>query len=226
MKRGCSSSSDTLTGGTGDVNPQILSFMDEHALANSAGSQSMVRTFPNPMWDLNRSISLQSCGAKAKAYVMEVLKVGLISDIPNLSSVTASAITVIVNSSLSYDNAPAPDLPTGSGYVQTYEWLLDLVRGVPQNNTNVIASGGSATFAATNPTGAPSSGAGLWEWTDLTDDAGHGVLIGAPVFNLRHFVRYSATPGYTGSTIAGVQIHYRVKAIAYDEWVRQFAFGI
>lgn len=226
MKRGCSSSSSDLTGGTGDVNPQILSIIDEVTIANQTGSQATVRTFPNPVWEMNRASSL-TCQTK-KAFVMEVLAVELYVDSPVLLAAAGGACVAENQISLSYDNAPAPALPAGSGGMQSMEWLLDSVRNVPQNNTNVIAAAASGAWSAATPTGSPTSDASFgWIYKSLDDGAGHGIIVGAPVFNLRQFTRYTVSaPGTALDLMLGARIYYRIKGIPYDEWVRQFTFGI
>jgi hypothetical protein len=226
MKRGCktSRSSDILTGGSGDVNPQILQIIQGQDFANALGSQGYVLTFPNPAWDLNRSIQL-GCD-KSKAFAMEVLGVWLMNDPPPLNSVTAAAITVSNVSTLSYDSAPAPAIPLGSGFVQSWEWVMDAVRGVPQNDTNIIAAVGDASSSATTPTGSPTAAGQVWDYTDLTDADGHGMLVGAAVFNIRTFIRFTVVPGFGGTFMTGCRIKYRIKAISYEDWVRQFTFGV
>lgn len=224
MKRGCTSSSSDLTGGTGDVNPQVLQFIDEAAYANATGSQASIRTFPNPVWEMNRASSL-TCQTK-KAFVMEVLRVALYVDTPTFSNVLGQIIAEN-HVALSYDNAPSAPLIAGAGNLQSFEWLLDSVRNVPQNNANVLAVSNSGAWTATNPTGSPNSMIDGWVERDLTDDAGHGIIVGAPVFNMRQYTRFvGLAPGATGDMLLGVRITYRIKGIAYDEWVRQFTFGI
>jgi len=226
MKRGCTSSSSDLTGGTGDVNPQILTFLDEATFANVTGSQATVRTFPNPVWEMNRASTL-TCKSQ-KAFVMEVLRVSLYVDIPTVFAAAGGSVVGENQVSLSYDNAPAPALPAGSGNLQSFEWLLDSTRNVPQNNANILATGAAGSWAGTTPTGSPNSDSSQgWIDRDLTDGAGHGVIVGAPVFNMRQYTRYvSNPPGATGEMLLGVRIMYRIKGIPYDEWVRQFTFGI
>ena len=65
MKRGCtSSSSDKLTGGSDDVNPQQLVMIgSDYYVTGATGSASYRHMFPNPSWDINRAIS-PGCGKK------------------------------------------------------------------------------------------------------------------------------------------------------------------
>lgn len=228
MKRGCKSSrsSDTLTGGSGDVNPQILSFLINHTYQNQVGSQGFYDTFPNPVWDLNRSIQL-GCD-KSKAYAMEVLSVDLISEAIPVNVSVASAIGLAEWAGLSNDASPDTSLPAGSGLTQTWEWIMGCKRGVPQNDTNLLATQAQSTYCSgsAGPTGSPYVGADSWKSFDLTDGDGHGILCGAAVFNLRYAVRFSVAPAATGDFHAGCRIKYRVKAISYEDWVRQFTFGV
>ena len=227
MKRGCKSSrsSDTLTGGSGDVNPQILQFQDSTSYADSVGSQATVKTFPNPVWDLNRSVQL-GCD-KSKAYAMEVLSVDLINEVIPVNASLSSAIGVAQWATLSNDPGPAPALPGASGLAQTWDWALDSQRGVPQN-TSVLATQAQSTYVSDSagPSGSPYVGPNSWKHFDLTDGDGHGVLCGAAVFNLRYAIRFSVTPGAAGNYTMGCRIKYRVKAISYEDWVRQFTFGV
>lgn len=225
MKRGCTSSSSDLTGGTGDVNPQILTLIDEATYANITGSQATVHTFPNPVWEMNRASTL-TCQTK-KAFVMEVLAVWLYCDVPSFLAAAGAAISGENHVALSYDNSPSAPLPAGSGNLQSFEWLNDAVRNVPQNNTNTLAVSNSASWAAATPTGSPDTAPNHWIKTDLTDGAGHGVIVGAPVFNLRQYTKFATSaPGGSGDLLIGVRIEYRIKGIPYDDWVRQFTFGV
>lgn len=228
MKRGCKSSrsSDTLTGGSGDVNPQILQYIVDATYTNNVGSQGWVATFPNPVWDLNRSIQL-GCD-KSKAFAMEVLSVDLINEVIPVNASVAAAIGIGEWAALSNDAGPSPNLPVNSGLTQTWEWIMDAVRGVPQNDTSVLAAQAQSTYVsdAAGPSGSPYTGTNSWKSFDLTDGDGHGVLCGAAVFNLRYAVRFSIAPTATGDFHRGCRIKYRVKAISYEDWVRQFTFGV
>ena len=228
MKRGCksSSSSDTLTGGSGDVNPQILSYIHVSSYANAVGSQAATATFANPVWDLNRSIQL-GCD-KSKAYAMEVLSVDLINENIPVNAALAVAIGQAQWASLSNEAGPPAPLPAGSGLTQTWEWIMNAQRGVAQNDTTVLATQAQSTYcsSSTGPSGSPYTGDDSWKHFDLTDGDGHGVLCGAAVFNLRYAVRFSAAPAAIGDYHLGCRIKYRVKAISYQDWVRQFTFGV
>jgi len=228
MKRACTSSSSDLTGGTGDVNPQILSYISNRSYSNQTGSQGTTQYFNNPVWEMNRAGNLAGGACNKKAYVMEVLKVWLY--VENLALLAAGNGAQVANNylSLSYDAAPQPDLPVGSGPYQSFNWLNDSETQVPQNSTNILASAQNGSWSAAQPTGSPvAEGSDAWKETDLTDGAGHGVIVGQPVFNLRSYVRWDVTaPGASGTYLVGVRILYRVKGIAYDEWVRQFTFGV
>lgn len=226
MKRGCSSSSSDLTGGSGDVNPQILNYVSSFSYSNQTGSQGFVRSFPNPVWEMNRATAV-NCQTK-KAYVMEVLKVWLYTE--ELAQLAAGNGAQVANTyvSLSYDAAPVPNLAVGSGFLQSFDWLLDAATEVPNNSTNVLAASQAGTWSAAQPTGAPTTmGSDGWHETDLTDGAGHGVIVGQAVFNLREYIRWDVTaPGAIGQGLMGCRILYRIKGIPYDEWVRQFTFGV
>jgi len=227
MKRGCktSNSSDTLTGGSGDVNPQMLQYLINQAYTNTIGSQGFVATFPNPVWDINRSIQL-GCD-KNKAFAMEVLSVELISEPVPVNAGLANPIGMGSWSTLSNDAAPAPAMPAGSGLVGSWEWVTDSQRGVSVPSSPVLATQAQSTYVSGSaPTGAPYIAKNSWKHFDLTDEDGHGVLCGAAVFNLRYLLRFSIAPAATGDFMMGCRILYRLKAISYQDWVRQFTFGV
>jgi len=151
---------------------------------------------------------------------------------------------------------PIQRMQLGGGRSQVMEILKIWIQGtdpVPMTSATVVVSQATlqittksqtATVALTEPTvvgfymksyssaftatGSYAVQSGLDPYQlDLTDGAGHGVIVGAPVFNMRQYTRYvSNPPGATGEMLLGVRIMYRIKGIPYDEWVRQFTFGI
>lgn len=228
MKRGCSSSSsDKLTGGTDDVNPQQLIMIGEDVYGSaSTGSGGYSHQFPNPAWDINRAIT-PGCG-KQKAVVLEVLKVWLLTEILNMEATMGSNPQVETIISLVSSPTVIPGLPSGSGYVQTLEWVTQSTRNVPTLNTNLLAIAESHVTAPTTPTGAAIANPNEWQETDLTDGAGHGVIVGNQYLYVLRTSRVDAAHGPSSNmeSYYGVKILYRYKYISYDEFVRQFTFGM
>jgi hypothetical protein len=179
---------------------------------------------PNPAWDLNRSINLQ-CGPK-KAWTLEVLQTELLMDTIALLAATAAAIQAQSYCGLVASQNPTPPIVAGAGYIATIEWIGQLVRDVPQQSSQCLAIQATQSTSAATPTGSPYNEGALWIANDTTDGAGHGILVGAQLINVNFGIRFSVAPGFTGQSAIGVRIKYRYKAIPYDEWVRQFTFGI
>lgn len=227
MKRGCtSSSSDRLTGGSDDVNPQQLIMIGEdHYITGATGSASYRHMFPNPAWDINRAIS-PGCGKKA--VVLEVLKVWLLKDTLDIEA--AMGTTPQIENYISLYSSPTliPALAAGSGYAQTLEWVTQSVRDVPTLNTNLLAISQGHLSSAATPTGSPINSPEEWTEFDLTDGDGHGVIVGNQYLYVLRVMRYTTTagPGLGFDSYYGVKMLYRYKYISYDEFVRQFTFGM
>lgn len=227
MKRGCtSSSSDKLTGGTDDVNPQQLIMIGEDVWnSGSTGSGGYRHQIPNPAWDINRAIT-PGCGKKA--VVLEILKVWLLTEILNMeTSMGANPQVETIITLVSSPTIISP-IPIGSGYVQTMEWVTQSTRDVPTLNTNVLAISESHVTSPTTPSGSGIANPNEWQETDLTDGAGHGVIVGNQYLYVLRATRIDATAGPSTNmeSYYGVKILYRYKYISYDEFVRQFTFGM
>jgi len=226
-KRGCSSSSDRLTGGSGDVNPQQLILIGHDIIpsATTGTVQATVHAFPNPAWELNRSLNP---GVPKTAFVLEVLKVSLLCDWLAVEASMGAAPQIERYISLVSSQNPIPALAAGSGYTATLEWLAQAVRGQPSFSSNTLAMQMSSIQAATTPTGSPVNSTMLWTEFDLTDGDGHGVVVGNPIFSLLTAARLDVVTGLSvdGESYYGLRMLYRYKSISYDEYVRQFAFGM
>lgn len=231
MKRGCSSSSDgTLTGGTGDVNPQSIVYNDSYGITNAAMANFFSATIPNPSWDLNRSIAATSCAQK-KAFVLEVLKVMFYLDPAIIGSNAAVPIFATQGVSLVQLNT-APQPPASSSAVSgCLQWLQQQASGPGnvQTNSSLIAMC-HATNHVTNGTITASindtqSCVDNMKVIDVTDGAGHGVIVGTQNLQVLAYTRYSSTPGVGATQNLAVQIMYRYKQIPYDEFIRQYTFG-
>lgn len=228
MKRGCSSSSsDRLTGGTDDVNPQQLIMIGaDDYLGGQTGTLTYRHQFNNPAWDLNRSMPPGGCNKKA--YVMEVLGVDLLADFMSYEATMGVSPQLENYISLVSSQNPIPALQTGSGYTATLEWITQSVRDQASLSTNLLAVQQNSVQAATTPTGSPFNTPELWHHFDLTDGNGHGVIVGNQLFTVLRAIRLTASSGFLagGSTYYGVKVLYRYKGISYDDFVRQFTFGM
>lgn len=229
-KRACSSSSkDTLTGGTMDVNPQVMLVvgMDRIPLGLS-GALGFKHQFSNPAWEFNRAISPSCDPCKTMAYVLEILRVSLLADeVPYEAAMGAGAQVENYISLVSTQNTAVPDLVSGSGYMQTLEWVTQTTRDSPSYSATTYCVAQKHTASATTPSGSPVASERDWVEFDLTDGAGHGVLVSNNVLTVLRAVRYDVASGPAANTDSyyGCRILYRYKGISYGEWVRQFAFG-
>ncbi len=215
--------SDSLTGGTGDVNPQILTFFQGWDIALQVGGNEYISlNFPNPAWELNRSLATP---AAKSAFVLEVLKVWLQVDssaIANNSAISRNRTMV----SLVAAPGPIPVPASGAlGITAVWEWLLQGTRGVPNPMTQVLACQSKSTTVSNTPNGSPLEDV-EWAEIDCTDGDGHGILVGQPIINLLGVVRELALTIQAQNNSIGCRILYRYKGISYDEYVRQFTFGI
>lgn len=230
MKRGCSSSSSSdLSGGTGDINPQILSVTSVLAVANVAQATGGSIQIPNPAWDLNRAAGAGAC-PKAKAYVMEILKIWLATDAPAFGTNATLPLWGATGTSVVAVNQPPAALATTATLDLCMEWLQQQLSGaanmVPTSSCLVQQVKQSHFLNGTF--GAPMMDVSqdkLWEEFDLTDEAGHGVIIGTQNIQLLTFARYNQLPGLTQNMQYGARILYRFKGVPYDEFIRQYTFG-
>ena len=231
-KRGCSSSSSDLTGGTGDVNPQILSVIGTYSIPNSASATGAVLSIPNPAWDLNRAAGAGAC-PKAKAFVMEILKVWLLLDTPAIGANAVVPIYGFSGASLVAVNQPPTALATSSTVNGCIEWLSQQASGAAQaqpsstclaiNTLQSHFTNGTFTGAAPIQDIPPTRD--MWEEVPVTDDAGHGVIIGTQQLQILAATFYNQTPGISQSNQMGARILYRFKGVPYDEFIRQYTFG-
>ena len=226
MKRGCSSSSsgDMLTGGTGDVNPQVLMVGQDLTFTNASGNFYNIAQIPNPAWDINRSLSASTC-KNAKAFVLEVLKVTFNNDIGGGIAASVGVIQVISGISLVQGNSIPPG--AGTNYNAFFRFILQQMGSTSpeiQNNSNVIAFN-IEELDRTDNVGTATRGPSSYE-IDCTDGAGHGIIVGTQYLYLLAALRFSAAPGVSGSGWPAAKILYRYKGIPYDEFIRQYTFGI
>lgn len=231
-KRGCSSSSSDLSGGTGDINPQVIAVHQTYSIPNSAAATGVVMSIPNPAWDLNRAAGAGAC-PKAKAFVMEILKIWLLTDSPAIGANATVPLYGLSGVSVVAVNAPPTALLTTSGVGACMEWLQQQNAGpaaaVPTATclavSNVQTHFTNGTFTGAPPIQDLQPNRELWHETDLTDEAGHGVIIGTQQLQILAFTFYNQVPGVTQTNMMGARILYRFKGVPYDEFIRQYTFG-
>lgn len=170
------SASTSLTGGTGDVNPQWMVVY----VTQSANDTTTSTSFPNPV--------PKYPGSQGRAIVMEVLAVQIIFDDLALPANNAALVLALATSDLS-----------GQTSQQVFR------------SPKVLALATKDLIYAT--------GAGFL-WTDrmvyveLTDAAGHGVLVGTDAI----FPTYASAT--TGAQNTGtIRIKYRLKEVGLAEYI-------
>lgn len=174
-------SRDTLTGGTGDVNPQILTFP-----AVTMAAANTFQSFGMPM-----PVTRGSTSGKQKTVIIEALKFWI--DLPN------------------WDNLGSTTPLRGTAAVQVATGPL---QNISINDPRVIAyvtrtwlsQQGTATTVfgfETDPT-----------CVDLTDNAGHGLLIGSD--NLYIGI---ATNNFLGVGSTNIKMLYRFKEVSLQEYI-------
>lgn len=105
-------------------------------------------------------------------------------------------------------------------------WFLNETSGQPTLAANSFIAGGGKSWNASASLAIASYD--LLETVDLTDGAGHGVLIGADSCALRwHAEGMIGAAGVAGTIQTNTQIFYRVKEVSIEEYVGivQSSFG-
>lgn len=183
-KRNAVSYGDQLTGGTRDVNPQFLSGTIATAVANTA----VELTLGTPIVRVGSDNS-------GHATIMEVLKIFV--DLPTVDTEAAAAAPHGSTFSISTTSSGATpavvtlDNPRGLAFAQ------HVVR-------NAFTAAGTGMLDIVNDT---------YE-IDLTDGAGHGVLVATD--NL--FIQFT-TVGFAAVNRANFKILYRFKKVSLVEYI-------
>lgn len=212
------------------MNPQIMALTAQYTVPNSASATGVVASIPNPAWDLNRAAGAGSCPQK-KAFVMEILKIWLLLDSPAIGANATIPIYGFSGTSVVAVNAPPAALATASTIALSIEWLSQQAQGTsavqPSASCLAVASTQTHFTAGTNTTTVQdiSPGTEMWKMFDLTDGAGHGVIIGTQQIQILAAAYYNQTPGITQNQQYGARILYRFKGVPYDEFIRQYTFG-
>lgn len=174
----------SLTGGTGDVSPQFFNMGQTQSAADTTTSG----TFPIPIQRL--------LGKSGKAQVMEVLKLFWVrTSFPATAAVGESqdTITFAVTTSSFGTTAPASGLSDPKVlYLRT------------DSNRGAFTAGGTYMAEDVNMSG----------FVDLTDGAGHGVLVATD--NL--FLQVGST-GTGASNSVSVKLLYRWKNVSVTEYI-------
>lgn len=171
---------DTLTGGTGDVSPQLFYF------------PTLIMSAPNTYTDVALAIPVQRLAPnKNKSIVMEVLKVfwnfGSFDSNPGTSGTQAGIQGQLITSPLTILD---PSNPAIIDYA-TRQW---------KGQTSV---GGSYETVWIDPI-----------VHDLTDGAGHGILVATDSIYLG-----LSTGGFIGASFANVKLLYRWKEVSLPEYI-------
>lgn len=175
---------DTLTGGTGDVNPQILQ-ISSFNLPN-ANQYTQV--------GINLPVNQLPLRNKNKAIVMELLKVYF--DISSPSGAFPDTPGAIVQAQMQISTASTSSIQHSAP--QVIAWVSRKWKGNPEAGTPV-------PYAVT------------WvepEYIDLTDGAGHGVLVAT-----NQLYAGADTTGYNAVAVFSARLLYRWKEVDLTEYL-------
>lgn len=220
MKRARSSSSGSLTGGTGDVNPQYLKIRgaDAGPAGTPAAAVSTISA-PNPLAPLNQAYS----SSQSRAIVMEILRVRF-QFLPFLSNVPPSTASWYVIDFISLQSSPdaynqfVGGLATMSSQVQ-----FDLMANHrPETICSKMFRFEGNEYGDVN-TGTRNIGKLETSFdydVDLTDQDGHGILFGGQNLYLTLTTYTTSAGGLTTSqAIYNCVITYRAKSIPLTEYL-------
>lgn len=221
MKRARASSS--LTGGTGDVNPQLLKIQLDDIKPNASYDiANFTRQAPNPLAPLNQAFQ----AGQTTSIVMEILKVH-------------------------YQFYPMGSNYSATGQEQIKEWnYVSLSGSDPGPSLNALptayADGAISNIAKIVGAGAPNvidsaliadvfySAGDVNTGTkyrasstipcevihDFTDETGHGLLFAGSYFYLNHtFLTNSAEHAAAATTFCQAVIEYRAKKVPLTEYL-------
>lgn len=202
------SKSDTLTGGTKDVNPQVyklrVAIGTFTAPASLTAFWSNTQAFPVPIVKLPQT--------EGTAIVMEILKVRWINNIGfNSAQTNASWIATLVG----YLTTKAPQA-VGNGVIAWPNQAdPSIISQVSISNAYATNAGGSITlFSVDNET--PNV-------EDLTDDDGHGILVATDNVWVTLQATISSTTATADSTLSASNVEadlfYRFKKVALQEYI-------
>lgn len=191
MKRArVSSSGDTLTGGTKDVNPQYISAF----LSTTAGSPTAaVETI------INSPIVHVGPATNNTAIIIECLKLWV--DLPPPATTDINAALTQRSAFFSFTTASRNVAGTVTvAQISDAHCLAAVGRDTYNSFT---AAGTGIEFADTDPR--------CW---DFTDGAGHGVLFASDNLNFQF-----QTVGYAGAATVNFKLMYRFKKVSLVEYI-------
>lgn len=195
----------SLTGGTGDVNPQQYRLGLASGIAittTGTTATSATQAFPVPISRLKQGTG--------KATVMEILKLRWTNTIGiatnqaphNAYYLMQGILSTKAPSAVGAGISPFPNANDGS--------IIDSM-----NVTNVIGVTGTAQVnAASYDNETPN-------YHDLTDGAGHGILVATDNIWLTGLFTVGSvdTTSYTGTGFCNVSIFYRFKDVSLQEYI-------
>jgi len=171
---------ESLTGGTGDVNPQ---WMTLSLLTLTANNQATTQQTQLPV--------TRTQGARGKATIIEILKVQFFANsINNTPAAGGDLRQFTVTLSTAAQASAAPSIPNTIAYTNTQFFGA--------------FSAGQSFYAVTN----------YPIQQDLTDGAGHGVLVATDSIYLN-----GVTFGYAAQGVFGCRILYRFKDVSLTEYI-------
>lgn len=191
-------SKDTLTGGTGDVNPQYACIQVVPAIsATGVGSAAVPIVLP---------VLPNLGGTQDTAQVVEILKVEY--DFGGLPSPFATQINATTSLRLAYNAATASAAITaGTGHI-----------GNP-----LVISENSTTYQSYFVAGAAGAGVGFCTVSehnravDLTDQAGHGLLVAVPT--IWFGCAFNGWPNNSAPGGPACRVTYRLKRVRLIEYI-------
>lgn len=202
----------SLTGGTGDVNPQTYS-LPFPALTNTAAvntTRVTGRSYPLPVPKFSSNIS--------KSVVFEILGVQWEVNLPEVPDTSGETIELAYSVTTSgYPSAGISVATAGSN-----AWVNFMAN--PTNVSLFRKALGFVQFNGTDTAGATTGGGSqiydfnLSEYDDLTDEAGHGILVATDNIFINAYARASTSGGVT-SPEAVATLHYRLKEVALQEYI-------
>lgn len=203
----------SLTGGTGDVNPQTYYLQIPFAAVTQGvptDSAHTARAFPLPVPKFSASLN--------KSVVVELLGVAWELDNPGVPNESGTSVQYMF--SVSTSPYPTGTKGTWASFVANSASLSLFRRQI-----------GYVSFQGNNTQADPLlnySGAGygsqiynfdLSEYDDLTDQAGHGLLVATDNIYLNAWVDSEGSTTSRSNPAAVATLHYRLKEIGLQEYI-------
>lgn len=230
MKRARSSSSGSLTGGTGDVNPQYLKIRGQDVgTGGTTDAQISTTSVPNPLAPLNQAYS----SSQTRAIVMEILRVRF-QFLPFLSNLPAGTGKlawykldhISLQTSLDPYNQYVGGAATMSAGVQ-----FDLLGNHRPETIASKMTRFEAVIIGDVATGTENVNKleNTFDYDiDMTDGDGHGILFGGQTLFL-NLASLTTSNGHLTTTqaIYNCVITYRAKSIPLTEYLGMLqSFGV